>query len=187
MRGVEHRFVVGEDAHLEVATAIGLRAEPRAREVGAPEVEQPSVDRDHLEMHPRARAHLHARRTSGGELGTQRTGRRRSMQDANIDATLREVAERLEERDVLPASSGARSDRRFDEHRLQVRGRDPNADLRSRDRTCDQLRIVVAIDEQLCAEGSGAVCLSRKSGRYRHVTKCTTLGLRVVHYALKGN
>lgn len=51
---VEQALVVGDDAGLEVAAAIAFGAEPRAGEVGRAQVEQPAVDRDHLEVGARA-------------------------------------------------------------------------------------------------------------------------------------
>jgi len=78
---VEHRFAVGEDAHLEVAAAVALRAEAGAREVRAPEIEETAVDRDHLEVDARALPHLDPARElrEPRELLRERTRRRRCM------------------------------------------------------------------------------------------------------------
>lgn len=110
------------------------------------------------------------------------------MQNADIDSAFCEIAERLEEGDVATACASARPDRRLDEHRLQVGRGDPHADCRSRDGACDELLVVFAVVEELCANRSRGSWRANRRDRAQtcHVDKYTTFTLLVCFVGVEG-
>lgn len=150
LRGVEHPFVVGDDPHLEVAPSVAFGAESGPREVCAAQIKERPVDRDHLQVHPRARAHLEARleaRLAPRELfakGTRRGGR---VKQTNAHPSIAERLNRVEDRHVPPAAAVACADRGLHEELLHVGGGDPHRRLRLRDGQRHSV-VVGAIDDE---------------------------------------
>ena len=172
-------LVVGQHAQLEVAPPVALRAEPRAGEVGAAEVEERAVDRDHLHVDARAGAHLEARRRRGARRARPApagTGRKAASRAAGARGPpVAKRLERVEDGHVAPARPVARADGRLGHELLHVRGRDPHRGPRPRDRERHVLVMRPIHDEgQRRAagfHGDGSACiLPRTAYPARHAT-----------------
>lgn len=150
---IDRLLVIGDDAYLEVASALPFCAKTRTRPVGASEVNDSSIDDDRLEMHTRAHSHLDPSIDESGKRVKalpKRTRRHRGVKDPNVHATLRKLGENAEYRSIVatPASAPPRDGIGILDHELlEVGRRDPNAVLCLQDRLRHAL-VVIAIEEK---------------------------------------
>ena len=124
---LDQRRFVCDDAILEVALALRLRAHARARQVRASKPRPASVDDHALEVHARTQHALQAFREAriAVEVLAEVRPRLLRMDEPHLHATSEQPRENAEERLHLGAA-------RLDVHVLDVRSRDPEAMLRPR-------------------------------------------------------
>ena len=143
-RGHQGRLV-GEEAVLEVAASVGLRAQSGARQVGAAEVGLGAVHDDALEVDARAEDALHLAPEARiavevlPEVGAGLLG----VDEADLDAASDEHVEDAQEGHHHPSRP------HIDIHVLDVRRAYPEALLGMRDEAADDLVVDFAVGDEL--------------------------------------
>jgi hypothetical protein len=146
---VEELFVLADDAELEVAAAGALRAKAGAGPVRAPEVQEPPVDDDRLQVDPRTHPKLEPARDQARvavELVAEGPGRIAGMKDPELDTAPRERGKGLDHRAVGTLAAPT-APALLDHQLLQVGGRDPDAGPRRHHRLDHRLVMRPARDE----------------------------------------
>src|SRR5262249_44544610 len=90
---VEELGVVGDDAELEVASALALGAQARAGPVGAAEVEERAVDDHGLEVDARAEPQRGAEARVAGPLAREGARGHAGVEQPHVDAAADELVE----------------------------------------------------------------------------------------------
>ena len=144
--GTDERGVVGQDAVLKVALALGLCTHPRAGEIGAAKVRLHAVDDDTLEMDTRTQHPLHRRpkRRIAVEVVPPVRSWVLRMDEPHLDPALHQPVQHLQERHHIPPAS-------IHIHILDVvtaersEGRAQRGDSRGRSPSAERLQSIVAL------------------------------------------
>ena len=140
---LDEGWVVGEDAVLEVALALRLRAHAGAGEVGAAEVGLYAIHDDALEVDARAEHPLHPAPQAGIAVKVLAPVRPRLLRvdEPHLDPAPHHPRQHLQERHHVPPS-------RFDIHVLDVGGRNPQPLPHLRHNPADDGGVDVAVGEE---------------------------------------
>ena len=140
---IDQRGSCGPNSEFKIPSPIGFSAQPRSGEVRTAQVHAVGVDNDRLEMQPRAATnHQILGKCSFKLAQCGRAGCPR-MKEPDFDALPRQAPEYFDDRDRATRSCFG------DQHRLEIRRRDVQADRSVENSLADYLVKILGIGHQI--------------------------------------